>query len=73
MKWHQLLLKHLQNYIFLQKKEMLFLFNSGNINIDYDFGGGLINYIVKDSFDIEVIRNNLNNYKRDLKYGVPNE
>lgn len=52
---------------------MLLLFNSGNININYDLGGGLINYIVKDSFDIEVIRNNLNNYKRDLKFGVPNE
>ena len=59
-------------YIFA-KKEMLLLFNSGNINIDYDLGGGVINYIVKDPLDIEVIRNDLNNYKRDLKYGVPNE
>ena len=52
---------------------MRILYDSGNINIDYDLTGGVKSYTPKDPLDIEVIRNDLKNYKRELKYGVPNE
>ncbi len=52
---------------------MNLLYLSGNINIDYDFKGEINSYAPKDPLDIEVIRNDLNNYKLELKYGLPNE
>ena len=55
------------------KKKMNLLYHSGNLNIDYNSTGEINNYITKDPLDIEVIRNDLNNYKRELKCGLPNE
>ena len=55
------------------KKKMNLLYHSGNLNIDYNSTGEINNYTTKDPLDIEVIRNDLNNYKRELKCGLPNE
>lgn len=55
------------------KGRIKLLYNFGLLNIDYNSIGGLNNYTVNDHLDIEVIRNDLNNYKRELKYGVQNE
>lgn len=55
------------------KKKMNLLYYSGNLNIDYNSMGGINSYSAKDSLDIEVIRNDLNNYKKELKYGGSNE
>lgn len=55
------------------KKKMNQLYYSGNLNIDYNSLGEINSYNAKDPLDIEVIRNDINNYKRELKYGLPNE
>ena len=49
------------------------LYNSGRLNIDYNSIGSINDYYAKDPSDVEIIRNDLNNYKKELKYGLPNE
>ena len=55
------------------KNKINLLYESGNLTIDYDSFGGVKNFAAKNPLDIEVIRNDLNNYKRELKLGLPNE
>ncbi len=62
-----------ENLYKFAKKKMNQLYYSGNLNIDYNFLGEINSYNAKDPLDIEVIRNDINNYKRELKYGLPNE
>jgi len=55
------------------KGKINLLYQSGNLSIDYNSIGGVNNYTAKDPLDIEVIRNDINNYKQELKFGLSNE
>lgn len=54
-------------------KKMNLLYYSCNLNIDYNLMGGINSYNAKDPLDIEAIRNDLYNYKRELKQKGANE
>ena len=54
-------------------KKLSFLYQSGHLSLLYNNLGQIIDFQTDDLLDIEVIRNELNNYKRELKYGGLNE
>ena len=56
-------------YLFAKKKLSSLEYIS-QLSIDYDFWGNVKNYVFSDPADIEVIRNDINNYKRELMYGI---
>ena len=59
-------------YLFAKKKLSSLEYIS-QLSIDYDFWGNVKNYVFSDPADIEVIRNDINNYKRELMYGINHE
>ncbi|MGI5174093.1 hypothetical protein H0R92_10920 [Treponema sp. OMZ 840] len=56
-------------YLFAKKRLTDLEFIS-KLSVDYDYLGSITSYNFSDPIDLEVIKSDINNYKRELMYGV---